>query len=73
MGLSNVATTSSTLFAVASAGIVLDLVNRATSEGVGPRAAFLLAAAYYVVSAITLRPVVEPPRSERRAAGIPMG
>jgi MFS family permease len=73
MGLSNVATTSSTLFAVASAGIVLDLVNRATSEGVGPRAAFLLAAAYYVISAITLRPVVEPPRSGRRAAGIPMG
>jgi MFS family permease len=73
MGLSNVATTSSTLFAVATAGIVLDLVNRATSEGVGPRAAFLLAAAYYVISAITLRPVVEPPRSERRAAGMPMG
>jgi len=73
MGLSNVATTSSTLFAVASAGIVLDLVNRATTEGVGPRAAFLLAAGYYVISAITLRPVVEPPRSERRAAGIPTG
>jgi MFS family permease len=73
MGLSNVATTSSTLFAVATAGIVLDLVNRATSQGIGPRAAFLLAAGYYVISAITLRPVVEPPRSERRAAGIPMG
>jgi MFS family permease len=73
MGLSNVATTSSTLFAVATAGVVLDLVNRATSQGVGPRAAFLLAAGYYVVSALTLRPVVEPPRSERRAAGIPTG
>jgi MFS family permease len=73
MGLSNVATTSSTLFGVATAGVVLDLVNRATSEGVGPRAAFLLAAGYYVISAITLRPVVEPPRSERRAAGIPTG
>jgi len=73
MGLSNVATTSSSLFAVASGGILLDLVNVALGVGVGPRAAFLLGAAYYVVAAITLRPVVEPPRSERRAAGIPMG
>jgi MFS family permease len=73
MGLSNVATTSSSLFAVASGGILLDAVNRAIGVGAGPRAAFLLGAAYYVIAAITLRPVVEPARSERRAAGIPMG
>ena len=73
MGLSNVATTSSTVIAVATGGLLLDAVNIALGLGAGPRAAFLLGAAYYVVAAITLRPVVEPPRSERRAAGIPMG
>ena len=73
MGLSNVATTSSTLIAVATAGLLLDTVNIEFGLGLGPRAAFLLGAAYYVIAALTLRPVVEPPRSERRAAGMPMG
>jgi MFS family permease len=73
MGLSNVATTSSTVIAVATGGLLLDAVNIALGLGAGPRAAFLLGAAYYVIAAITLRPVVEPPRSERRAAGIPTG
>jgi MFS family permease len=73
MGLSNVATTSSTVIAVATGGLLLDTVNIALGLGTGPRAAYLLGAAYYVIAAITLRPVVEPPRSQRRAAGIPMG
>jgi MFS family permease len=73
MGLSNVATTSSTVIAVATGGLLLDTVNIALGLGSGPRAAYLLGAAYYVIAAITLRPVVEPARSERRAAGIPMG
>jgi MFS family permease len=73
MGLSNVATTSSTVIAVATGGLLLDAVNISVGLGAGPRAAFLLGAAYYVIAALTLRPVVEPPRSERRAAGIPMG
>ena len=73
MGLSNVATTSSTVIAVATGGLLLDAVNIGLGLGAGPRAAYLLGAAYYVVAALTLRPVVEPPRSERRAAGIPMG
>ena len=73
MGLSNVATTSSTVIAVATGGLLLDAVNIAIGLGAGPRAAFLLGAVYYVISALTLRPVVEPPRSERRAAGMPMG
>ena len=73
MGLSNVATTSSTVIAVATGGLLLDAVNVVLGIGVGPRAAFLLGAAYYVVAAVTLRPVVEPPRSGRRAAGIPTG
>ena len=62
MGLSNVATSSSTLLAVASGGLLLDAVNAAMGLGSGPRAAYLLGAAYYVVAALTLRPVVEPPR-----------
>ena len=73
MGLSNVATTSSTVIAVATGGLLLDTVNIALGLGTGPRAAYLLGAAYYVIAALTLRPVVEPTRSERRAAGIPMG
>ncbi len=73
MGLSNVATTSATVIAVATGGLLLDAVNIALGLGTGPRAAFLLGAAYYVIAAITLRPVVEPPRSDRQAAGIPMG
>jgi MFS family permease len=62
MGLSNVATTASTLLAVASGGLVLDAVNASLGLGAGPRAAYLLGAVFYVVAAITLRPVVEPPR-----------
>jgi MFS family permease len=73
MGLSNVATTSSTVIAVATAGLLLDVVNINFGLGLGPRAAYLLGAAYYVIAAFTLRPVVEPPRSGRRATGIPMG
>jgi hypothetical protein len=62
MGLSNVATTASTIVAVMTGGLVIDAVNAAFGLGTGPRAAFLLGAVYYIVSALTLRPVVEPPR-----------
>jgi MFS family permease len=71
MGLSNVATSSSTVFAVMTGGLVLDFVNNSTALGNGPRAAYLLGAAYYVVSIILLRPVVEPDR-RRRAAVLPV-
>jgi MFS family permease len=67
MGLSNVATTSSTLIAVATGGLLLDAANGALGLGAGPRAAYLLGAAYYVIAALTLRPVVEPDRTGRRA------
>ena len=60
MGLSNVATTASTIFAVMTGGLMIDAVNAALGIGSGPRAAFLLGAVYYVISALTLRPVVEP-------------
>lgn len=70
MGLSNVATSSSTVFAVMTGGIVLDLVNNATILGSGPRAAYLLGATYYIVAMILLRPVVEPDRRRRKPAVI---
>ena len=62
MGLSNVATTASTIFAVMTGGLVIDLVNSMGNIGDGPRAAYLLGGLYYVVSAFALRPVVEPDR-----------
>ena len=65
MGLSNVATGSSTVFAVMTGGLTLDFVNGAFGEGAGPRAAYVLGAAYYVVAMICLRPVVEPDRRSR--------
>ncbi len=68
MGLSNVATTASTVFAIATGGLLLDFVNNLAGIGSGPRAAYLLGAAYYVVAAIALRPVVEPDRRSLSAA-----
>jgi MFS family permease len=67
MGLSNVATGSSTVFAVMTGGLTLDFVNNAFGLGTGPRAAYVLGAAYYVVAMICLRPVVEPDRRRTRA------
>ncbi|MFL5768661.1 MAG: MFS transporter [Chloroflexota bacterium] len=69
MGLSNVATTASTIFAVMTGGLVIDAVNTIVGVGTGPRAAYLLGAAYYIVAAIALRPVAEPDRRGR--AGLP--
>jgi MFS family permease len=69
MGLSNVATGSSTVFAIMTGGLLLDLVNNVFGLGTGPRAAYLLGAAYYLVAIVLLRPVVEPDRrSATRAA-----
>jgi MFS family permease len=73
MALSNVATTSSTVIAVATAGLLLDTVNITFGLGLGPRAAYLLGGAYYVIAALTLRPVVEPPRSGRPATDTATG
>jgi hypothetical protein len=60
-----VATGSSTVFAVMTGGLVLDFVNNVFGLGQGPRAAYLLGAAYYVVAMICLRPVVEPDRRSK--------
>jgi MFS family permease len=62
MGLSNVATGSAPLFAAAVGGVVLDLSTKLAGEAVAPRAAFLVAVALYGISALLLRPVVEPRR-----------
>jgi MFS family permease len=62
MGLSNVATGSSTVFAVMTGGLLIDLANNTLGLGTGPRVAFLLGAVYYVVAMFLLRPVVEPDR-----------
>jgi MFS family permease len=69
MGLSNVATSSSTVLAVMTGGLVLDFVNNVFGLGMGPRAAYLLGATYYVVAMVFLRPVVEPDRRGRLQAG----
>ncbi|HXR27382.1 MAG TPA: MFS transporter [Candidatus Baltobacteraceae bacterium] len=63
MGMSNVATASAGILALGFGGLLLDLVNRLLGFGTGPRAAFLLAAVFFVLGAIFLRPV-DPRRRE---------
>jgi len=43
-------------------GLLIDFVNSWIGLGSGPRAAYLLGAAYYIVAMFLLRPVVEPDR-----------
>ncbi len=62
MGLSNVATGSSTLFAAAIGGLTLDFVAARFSDEWGARAAFLVAVVLFAIAAVLLRPVIEPPR-----------
>jgi MFS family permease len=69
MGLSNVATSSSSVFAAMTGGLTIDLVNNTLGLGTGPRAAFLLGAAYYIVAMFLLRPVVEPDRRSATRTG----
>ena len=65
MGMSNVATGSAPLFAAAIGGLVLDIVASQSTEAAGARAAFLVGVALFLVAAVLLRPVVEPPRHDR--------
>ena len=69
MGLSNVATASATTLGLAIGGVVLDLVTRAGYLELSPRAVFALGVVLYIVAAIALRPVVEPPRRPPTTAG----
>jgi hypothetical protein len=50
-------------------GLTIDLVNNTLGLGTGPRAAFLLGAAYYIVAMFLLRPVVEPDRRSATRTG----
>jgi MFS family permease len=72
MGLSNVATGSSTVFAVMTGGLVIDFFNTTFGLGTGPRAAYVLGAAYYIVAIVCLRPVVEPDRRTSRGTRAPI-
>ena len=65
MGISNVATASSGIVALALGGAaVMDTVNAAVGYGTGPRAALWLGVACYVIGALLLRPVDERRREE---------
>ena len=58
MGLSNVATQSSTTIAVIVGGLLLG----ALGPGVGERVILLVGVGYYALGALSLRAVIEPPR-----------
>jgi MFS family permease len=60
MGISNVATATAGIFSLLAGGKLMDIVNGIAGYGTGPRAAFLLAVAFFALGAILLRPVVEP-------------
>jgi MFS family permease len=70
MGISNVATATAGIFSLLTGGKLMDIVNGLASYGDGPRAAFLLAVAYFAVGALLLRPVAEPAR-RRDEPGMP--
>jgi predicted MFS family arabinose efflux permease len=65
MGMSNVATGSATTISIALGGIVLDLVTAGGNEPLSPRVVFLIGVGTFIAAAVTLRPVVEPPRPPR--------
>jgi hypothetical protein len=73
MGLSNVVTASSTVIAVIIGGPLIDALNRSIGIGAGPRIEVALGIVYFALGSLALRPVVEPPRAERRPAGLPAG
>ena len=73
MGLSNVVTASSTVIAVIIGGPLIDVLNRSIGIGAGPRIEVALGIVYFLLGSLALRPVVEPPRAERRPAGLPAG
>ncbi len=73
MGMSNVATASSGIFAIAVAGgLVMDRVNDLAGYGAGPRAAILVGVVAYGLGALFLRPVDEHRREDVPAAVVPV-
>ncbi len=64
MGMSNVATASAGVLAVATGGTLMDLVGGPQELGSGPRAALVMAVVLCGVGAVLLRPVVEQRRED---------
>lgn len=64
MGLSNVATASAGVFALAFGGTIMDLVGGMEELGIGPRSALILGVALLLIGAVLLRPVNERRRDE---------
>jgi MFS family permease len=71
MGISNVATASASIFALALGGTLMDAVDRAIGPGDGPRAAYGLAVAFFVIGGLLLRPVDERHRPATLDPGSP--
>jgi MFS family permease len=67
MGLSNVATASAGVLAVAVGGTLMDVIGGPTGEGSGPRAALWLGVVLLGIGAALLWPVNEPPRGKHAA------
>ncbi len=59
MGISNVATASASIFALALGGTLMDAVDQTVGGGAGPRAAYALAVLCFIVGGLMLRPVDE--------------
>ena len=68
MGMSNVATASSGVLAVAIGGTLMDIVGGPAEAASGPRAALVMAVLLFGVGALLLRPVDERRREDRDAA-----
>ena len=69
MGLSNVATASAGLLALAIGGTVMDIVGGAERSAAGPQAAMWLGVVLFVVGVLLLRPVNERRRENEIAPG----
>jgi len=67
MGLSNVATATSGIFAVALGGLVMDAVGGPEKLGSGPRAALFISIVAYLIATVLLAPVSEPLRGRKAA------
>ena len=72
MGLSNVATASAGVLAIAVGGTLMDVVGGPALDGSGPRAALWLAVVLMGVGAILLRPVDERRREDTLDAPLPI-
>ncbi len=73
MGISNVATASAGVIALAIGGTLMDIIGGPERDGSGPRAALGLGVALFVLAGVLLRPVDERRREEGPTMGAPVG